>query len=617
MKTDDWGIETEYEDALGKRRKASRATLAALRAAFGAPPASQDHLRLARTDVPWRLPPGAVLRTEAGQVVASSAEAQGQPVKATLAPGVYRLELADGRTLAVLAHPPCCPSPRPGAPGWGFAVQLYALRSRESWGMGDLADLRRLARWTKKLGGDTLLINPLDAVAPVLPQQSSPYFPTSRRFRNPLYLRPSEVPGWRAAHTELADIEAAGRRLNAAALIDRDAVFGLKMQALASLWDRFDSSAALDEFYHQQGAALEEFALWSALAEWYGGDYRTWPEALRDPQSPQVRQFAARAARRVQFHQWLQWLLDQQFGRAAAEIALVDDLPIGFDPGGADAWTWQSLLAPRIDVGAPPDEYNTQGQNWGLPAPIPHRLQAAGYRPLLETLAAKLRHAGGLRIDHVLGLFRLFWIPSGRPPSQGAYVRYPSDELLACVVLQSARAGAFIIGEDLGTVAPHMPKALAERGLLSYRVLWFESQPPAKYPRLALAAVTTHDLPTIAGLWTGSDLAEQRQLGLQPNEAGMRRMREALQALVDLPDDAPLDEVIVRAHQRLAEAPSCLVTATLEDLLAVQRRPNIPATLPDQRPNWCLPLPKSLEALKRDRRALAVAEALDSRRRSP
>ncbi|HVW37287.1 MAG TPA: 4-alpha-glucanotransferase, partial [Pirellulales bacterium] len=223
-----------------------------------------------------------------------------------------------------------------------------------------------------------------------------------------------------------------------------------------------------------------------------------------------------------------QWLLDEQLARAASELPFVQDLPIGIDPGGADAWVWQDVLASGCSVGAPPDMLNTQGQDWGLPPFIPHKLRSAGYRPFIETIRATLRHSAGLRIDHVMGLFRLYWIPQGFGADRGAFVRYQADELLAIVALESQRAGAFVVGEDLGTVEPGVREAMTEHGMLSYRVLWMEDEPPEEYPELAMVAVTTHDLPTIAGILSGSDLAAQRSLGLAPNEAAMRRLREKL-----------------------------------------------------------------------------------------
>jgi 4-alpha-glucanotransferase len=312
----------------------------------------------------------------------------------------------------------------------------------------------------------------------------------------------------------------------------------------------------------------------------------------------------------VRYFQWLQWLLDEQLAGAAAEISLMQDLPIGVDPDGADAWAWQEVFAGGVTVGSPPDEYNLQGQNWGLPPFAPSKLRAAGYDPFIQTLRGALRHAGGLRIDHVMGLFRLFWIPQSADPSAGTYVRYPENELLAILALESERSKAYIVGEDLGTVEEGVRKQLAESRVLSYRLLWFESNPPSTYPELALAAVTTHDLPTVAGLWSGADLEAQRELGLEPNEEGTLKIRQRLGAMTGSTDETPVEEVITRAYELLAQAPSAVVTATLEDALAVEERPNIPGTTEG---SWSLALPESLETLQSCPLAHAIAQRLRDR----
>jgi 4-alpha-glucanotransferase len=244
-----------------------------------------------------------------------------------------------------------------------------------------------------------------------------------------------------------------------------------------------------------------------------------------------------------------------------------------------------------------------------LPPFVPHRLAADGYTPFIETIRAGLRHAGGLRIDHVMGLFRLFWIPKGLTPAEGAYIRYPADDLLAIVALESQRAGAIIVGEDLGTVEAGVRERLAEQAILSYRVMWFQPEPPEKYPELALAAVTTHDLPTIAGLWTGADVEAQAAIGREPNRAAFGEMRERLRQMIDVNGDAPVPEVIERTHDRLAQAPSIVVTATLDDALAVPERPNMPGTVTEW-PNWAIALPLPLEAIEGERLPQVIAGTL-------
>jgi 4-alpha-glucanotransferase len=429
-----------------------------------------------------------------------------------------------------------------------------------------------------------------------------------------LYLRIEEIPGAEQMASGLEHLVAAGKALNQERRIDRDTVFTLKKQALELLWGRFSGDAGFDRFCREQGEPLRHFSIFCALSEHYCSGWRKWPSEYQMPESPSVARFASDKADRVRFYQWVQWLLDGQLARAAAKIPLMQDLPIGVDPNGADSWAWQDVFAGGVSVGSPPDEYNMQGQNWGLPPFIPWKLRAAGYEPFIETVRGALRHAGGLRIDHVMGLFRLFWIPQGGNPSDGAYVRYDEDELLAILALESQRAKAFIVGEDLGTVEESARKKLTGKRVLSYRLLWFETDPPMRYPELALAAVTTHDLPTVAGLWSGADLEAQRALGLQPNEESTLKIRASLRSQTGIAEEAPVEEVIARAYGLLARAPSAIVTATLEDALAVKERPNMPCSNED---SWCLALPQSRESLQASPLARAIAQSLTNRQTVP
>ena len=483
-----------------------------------------------------------------------------------------------------------------------LAPQLGHRRSRRSALAGALGPPagRRLA-----------LINPLAAPAPTIPQQPSPYFPSSRRFRSPLYLRIEEVDGARDEKTVRALAHTA-HRLNRDRLIDRDEIFRLKSRALEVLWQaaRERTDDRFDAFRREQGG-LREFATFCALAERFGAGWRQWPAEYRHPRSPAVARLArsARIRERTAFHEWQQYQIDRQLARASAALPVMQDLPIGFDASGADAWAFQDVLAHGMSVGVPPDEFNTRGQNWGLPPFVPSRLRSAGYEPFAQTIRACLRHAGGLRIDHVMGLFRLFWIPEGSDARDGAFVQSDADDLLSIVALESQRARAVIVGEDLGMVEESAREQLAAHDILSYRLLWFEKTRPAQYPKNALAAVTTHDLPTVAGLWSGSDLDVQKELGLSPNEAGTREIRRRVQRMTRAARSAPPGEVVARVHEALARAPSRILTATLDDAMAVEERPNIPSTN-DEWPNWRLALPEPIETLETSRLARRIGRAL-------
>ncbi|MCA9183720.1 MAG: 4-alpha-glucanotransferase, partial [Planctomycetales bacterium] len=321
---------------------------------------------------------------------------------------------------------------------WGWAVQLYAVRSAASWGIGDLGDLRQLGEWSAKLGARMLQINPLGAATPGLPQATSPYYPSSRRFLNPLYLRIEALPHIERIQSLCDEAGNQARQLNQQRLIDRDAIYRLKMPVLEALWEvvRHDLSNCA-YYFSNQGETLQRFATFCVLAERFGQNWRDWPEAYQHPLREEVARFAAENEERVQFHMWLQYLLDRQLQHASEAIPLVFDLPVGVDPGGVDAWCWQDTLALGSRVGAPPDEFNAGGQDWGLPPWIPRKMVAAQYEPFIQTVRASLRYAGGLRIDHVMGLFRLYWIPQGVAATEGTYVDLPSADLLRILALES------------------------------------------------------------------------------------------------------------------------------------------------------------------------------------
>ena len=557
-----FGIQAEYVDAWGVLRKANPDTVRLLRRALGA----GGHSR----------------------------------------PGTPTSPVPGGA-----GNAPGCHLPR-GTQAWGWAAQLYAVRSQRSWGIGDLGDLRRLADWSQGVGAGFIQINPLHASAPAGPQQASPYFPSSRRFRNPLYIAVEEVPGYRAVAVELAGIAARARELNEARLINRDAVLPLKLRALEAIWEAGPPRRGLDAWATAAGPALKTYGTYCALAERHGADWRAWPGRLRWPasaiDSPEAREVHARA----QFHVWLQWLLDRQLERAARVVRPICDLAIGADPAGADAWIWSDLLIPGFTVGAPPDELNLAGQNWGFPAFNPQALVEVGFAPFRETVRAGMAHALGLRIDHVMGLFRLWMIPHGASGTDGAYLTYPAAPMLDILAQESQAAGALVIGEDLGTVQPEVRQELRRRRVLSYRLLWFEERPPRRYPRRALAAVTTHDLPTVAGLWSGSDQRSMDAAGLHPNLAASRAIMERMSHLTGVRAGGPPELAVLGAYRALCRSPSRLLAATLEDALVVAERPNMPGTV-DEWPNWSIALPGGLEGLRRSKSAGQLAGIMSGR----
>jgi len=555
----------------------------------------------------------------AGALLVHPGDALDQPVEVLTEDGRSLLlegRIGDGVPLgyhqsasrAVIVCPRRCHLPGDLRLG-GWAVQLYGARSPASWGIGDLADLRGFGEWASARGAGFALLSPLNAVAPSPPIEPSPYLPTSRRWRNPLYLRVEEVPGAEALGAELEQVAAAARALNSLRSIDRDAVARLKLAALTRIAAAVPPGPEFTRWRRAQGDALEQFATFSVIAERHGGDFHAWPRPLHDPRGAAVLAVRRRSARRRQFHAWLQWLVEKQLGRAAAALPLMADLPIGVDPGGADVWADPELFATGFAAGAPPDPFNAGGQDWSQPPWNPWALRSRGYAPLTAVLRAGFTHAMGLRIDHIMGLFRLYWIPRGGAPSDGVYVRYPSDDLLDILALESVRAGAVVVGEDLGTVEPAVRAEMSARDILAYRLLWFEEGGPSAFPARAMSAVTTHDLPTVAGLWDGADPEAQRTIGLPVNDAGSAEIRERL-ARVAGGTDLPVGEVIAGAYWALAESPSMLVVAALEDAAEVVERPNMPGTLGDRWPNWSLALPRPLADVLASPLAERLAEVL-------
>ena len=593
-------IAQTYLDSAGAEHSIAQATIQRLREVLGSPTTDAEDTGPVVTRPGQQAPVRGQLLLEGGGTL----EIDGV-VPADCPLGYHTLTTPTGQRRRLIVGPGRCHLPDERA--WGWTVQLYATRSRHSWGIGDLGDLRTLTRWAAEQGAGFILVNPLHAVAPTLPQQASPYFPTSRAFRNPIYLRVEDVPG--ADRVDLRDFQQAGWAANAGPLIDRDTVWRIKRSALHRVFSQTRPDDSFAAWRADQGAALQRFATWCALAEQYGPNWREWPSELRSPDGAAVLRFADEAASAVTFHAWLQWLLTRQLADLAPGVAVIQDLPIGVDPDGADAWAWQEVMAEGVSVGAPPDPFNLSGQDWGLHPFVPWRLRQADYQPFIEALRSTLAENGGLRIDHVMGLLRLWWIPEGSPPTEGGYVHYPVRDLLEIVALESNRFQAVVVGEDLGTVAPGLREEMEARNILSYRLLWFEEEPPARWPVTALAAVTTHDLPTVAGLWTGADLADQQAGGLDADAASTEELRDHLAKVTAVPATASPREVIAAAYQTLAQAPCRLLAATLEDAAGVELRPNLPGTTREQ--NWSLPLPVPVEDLLAAPDPAAIARTLD------
>jgi 4-alpha-glucanotransferase len=517
------------------------------------------------------------------------------------------------------------PGPRPVIPGhrsWGLTVQLYSVRSRRSWGHGDLHDLADLAQWSARdLGAGFVLINPLHAGEPLPPVSPSPYLPMTRRFLSPLYLRVEDIPEYGRldpAQRERIDVLAAPLRARNTTpdLIDRDAVWSAKRAALEIVHRVPLSEHRRDEFARfrrGQGRDLEDWAAWCALAERHGPDWRTWPQALRQPRGRALGAPDGPLAASEEFHAWLQWHADQQL-KAAQRAALaagmgtgiITDLAVGSHPGGADAWARQDLLVTGLSVGAPPDEFNQRGQDWSQPPWHPRRLAAAGYRPLADLFGAALRHAGGLRVDHVMGLMRLWVIPQGMPPDRGAYLRYDHRASVAALAGQAARAGAVAIGEDLGTVDEWIRDYLADSGIMGTTMLWFAREPdgaplePAHWRRNCMATVGTHDVPPVAAFRTGEQVTVRARLGLlksteeaERSAAGqnLARWGDAL-AREGLIPRGPLpgpNALTVALYAYLARTAALLVGVSLADAVGDRRAQNLPGTS-DEYPNWRIPL---------------------------
>ena len=510
------------------------------------------------------------------------------------------------------------PALRGGARFWGLMAQIYSVRSRRSWGIGDLADLADLVSWSgHALGADFLLVNPLHSAAPMTPMIPSPYLPVTRRFPNPLYLRVEDIPEY--AYLPSRDRKAIRRlskplRKLTGELLDRDAAWSAKSEAL-DIVRRVPLTrgrqALYDGFVEREGQGLIDFATWCAVAEQYGMRTPDWPVGLRHPRDESVAIWRAEHADRVERHLWLQWLLDEQLARTqsvATQVGMgagvIHDLAVGVSGDGADAWALQDVLASGVSVGAPPDMYNQKGQDWAQPPWSPTALAEAAYVPYRDMLRTLLRHAGGIRVDHILGLFRQWWIPHGRPADEGTFVAFDHEALVGILALEAHRAGAVVIGEDLGTVEPWVQDVLRDRGLLGTSILWFERweggalKQPEQWRPDVLASVAVHDLPPTAGYLAGEHVRIRDELGLltRPVEEERAADTAATQEWIDvargrgwLGEDAEVDDCVVALHRIVAASPARLVAVGLPDLVGDVRAQNQPGT-DREYPNWRVPL---------------------------
>jgi (1->4)-alpha-D-glucan 1-alpha-D-glucosylmutase len=628
---------------------------------------------------PWSLeaagpadgPPRRWLLTEEGGAVHEGLTDGGcLRLPESLPAGYHRLQLegdaagADGAresTALVVVAPRRCYAPPALAQGgrlWGPALQLYALRSERNWGIGDFTDLAKVVRICARAGAALIGLNPLHALYPDNPEHASPYSPSSRRFGNPLYLDVEEVPEFARCAEARAAVGAAAfqarlRELRAAEMVDYRGVAGAKLPVLRMLYREFLRALRQGEaatraggfraFQAGAGPALRRHALFEALqahfrerdASVWG--WPCWPAPYRDPASPETAAFLDEHLEEVEFHEYLQWLIDEQLAAAGSvsvdcglPVGLYMDLAVSIDRGGAESWSAQELYAQGAGAGCPPDDFNLHGQDWGLLPLLPEALRRSAHAPFIATLRACMGHAGALRVDHVMGLARLFWVPPGELPEAGAYVAYPFEELLGILALESCRNRCLVIGEDLGTVPDEVRAAMHRGGMLSYRVLYFSHRPdgeflaPGEFASEALVTSTTHDLATFAGWWEGRDLHLRRALHLFPSEAlcaqqfeererDRARLLAALRSEGLLPQEGgaapPAEALAAGVQQYLARTPAQVLTVQLEDVFGCRDQVNLPGTV-EQYANWRRKLPVPIEQWRADGRLDELARRM-------
>jgi len=536
-------------------------------------------------------------------------------------------------SMRMIIAPERCHRPRQRC--WGITLSLYGLRSEQNAGAGDLGDLKELIKWAgDDLNAGFIGINPLHSIPNSLSEGISPYSPISRLYRSLLYVDLNNTP-----FINEEDLKKAGKRLKElreTQFVDYDKVAGLKTAMLLKAFERFSERLEADTlppgqsesyrtYLEQEGKSLERHATFMALAAHIrdtaciGRDWSGWPEEFQDPDSDSVKEFRESHAPEVDFQMFVQWVLDQQLEQVAEAagdmpVGLYQDLAVGSSDCGSDTWAHQGVFALGMNTGAPPDDFNPMGQNWIFPPLLPEQLRQSGYEVFIKTLRSNLRHSGALRIDHALGLFRLFFIPEGRPASEGTYVDYPAEDLLKIIALESVRAGAAIIAEDLGTITDEARRGFGKMGMLSYRILYFERDwehetflPPESYPEESLSAVNTHDLPTLRGFWEARDISIRKNLGITDGQGYdealaqrdliRSRLHDALSPFIPEDEGDEMRKISLAAHSFLASSPSLLTSTSLDDINGSPDQQNMPGTTSGH-PNWMRKSSFTLEGLQ-------------------
>jgi 4-alpha-glucanotransferase len=645
------GVSNDWVDANGRPQRVAIDSLRAILAALGFPCATTADLEASRAKLTnpdtSRSPPPLVTATvgepirlagEAPQSASQIVYEDGDRADVTLRamdgalivpsivrPGYHRLCLGDHELNLAVAPRRCLTvnDIAPTARLWGLAVQLHGLRRAGDGGIGDTTALQAIAKSARHHGADAVALSPIHSLFPADPSRYGPYSPSSRLFLNPLLADPADVFG--AQRVAAAKTIVHDGTLEGSALIDWPAAARTKYALFERLFADFvlndleqvvptKLASDFQAFTHAGGDHLREHALFEALhRKWFRNeniwDWNAWPSEWRDPASTTVAQHASSEVRAIRYQVFLQWIADRSFSAAQASarangmrIGMIADLAIGMDRGGSHAWARQKDLLLGLNIGAPPDLLGPLGQDWGLTGVSPQALVANGFEPFLATLRAAMRHAGGVRIDHAMGLARLWLIPHGASPADGAYLSYPLDDLLRLIALESHRHGAVVIGEDLGTVPDGFRGRMSEAGIAGMDVLWFTRDrrrflPPAVWRPDAVAMTSTHDLPTVAGWWKGADIDTREALGLAADAAGERQRRESERGALwrsfkradvakgrpPAPDEpGPAVDAAVRF---VAKSASRLALVPIEDVLGLTDQPNIPGTI-DEHPNW-------------------------------